>query len=335
MVIVKKEEEGMYKYVIKRIFMMIPVILGITVLVFMMLRLTPGDPAVTMAGDGATEEEISELREELGLNDPLPVQYVHFIGDLFLHGSLGTSYVSKREVMDEILSRFPTTILLTLCGIIVTLVIGVPTGIIAAIKQNTIWDRVATFIGLLGVSMPAFWLGLLLSQLFALKLGWLPATGFYGPKYWIMPAITVGLNTSATVMRFTRSQMLEVIRQDYIRTARAKGVREKTVVLTHALKNCLIPLITVVGLQIGGQLGGAMVTETIFSIPGLGKYLVDSITTRDYPVIQGGVLFTAIVFSVVNLLVDILYAYADPRIKTQYAKAKKTGKSKELVGKEA
>lgn len=310
----------MHRYIAKRLLMMIPVLFGITILVFLMLRLTPGDPARSMLGDTASPEEIAELREELGLDDPLIIQYGRYMRDLILHGSLGTSYVSKREVMTEILNRFPTTILLTMCGILVTVLIGVPTGIIAAVKQNSWMDKVATFIGLFGVSMPAFWLGLLLSQFFALKLGWLPATGFYGPKYWILPAFTVGLNTSALVMRMTRSTMLEVIRQDYIRTARAKGVKESRVIIKHALDNCLVPLITVIGLQIGSQLGGAMVTETIFSIPGLGKYLVDSITNRDYPVIQGGVLFTAIVFSVVNLLVDILYAYADPRIKTQYAK---------------
>ncbi|MCD8076791.1 MAG: ABC transporter permease [Lachnospiraceae bacterium] len=311
----------MYKYIVKRVLMMIPVLLGITILVFLMLRLTPGDPARSMLGDTATQEEVEALREELGLNDNLVVQYVRYMGDLIFHGSLGTSYVSGREVMTEILDRFPTTILLTLCGITVTILIGVPTGIIAAVKQNSWMDKVATFIGLFGVSMPAFWLGLLLAQFFSLRLGWLPATGFYGPKYWILPAITVGLNTSALVMRMTRSTMLEVIRQDYIRTARAKGVKERRVVMKHALDNCLIPLITVIGLQIGSQLGGAMVTETIFSIPGLGKYLVDSITSRDYPVIQGGVLFTSIVFCVVNLFVDILYAYADPRIKTQYVKS--------------
>ena len=311
----------MHRYVVKRLLMMIPVLLGITILVFLMLHLTPGDPARSMLGDTASPAEIEALREELGLNDNLIVQYLRYMKNLVFHGSLGTSYVSGREVMSEILNRFPTTILLALCGIFVTVLIGVPTGIIAAVKQNSWMDKVATFIGLFGVSMPAFWLGLLLAQFFSLKLGWLPATGFYGPKYWILPAFIVGLNTSAMVMRMTRSTMLEIIRQDYIRTARAKGVKEKIVVVHHALSNCLIPLITVIGLQIGSQLGGAMVTETIFSIPGLGKYLVDSISSRDYPVIQGGVLFTAIVFSVVNLLVDILYAYVDPRIKTQYAKA--------------
>ncbi len=325
----------MYRYILKRLVMMIPVLLGITILVFLMLRLTPGDPARSMLGDTATQAEIEALREELGLNDPLPVQYIRYMRDLIFHGSLGTSYVSGREVMSEILNRFPTTILLTLWGMVVTVIIGVPTGIIAAVKQNSWGDKIATFIGLFGVSMPAFWLGLLLSQLFALKLGWLPATGFYGPKYWILPAITVGINSSALVMRMTRSTMLEIIRQDYIRTARAKGVREKSVVIQHALSNCLIPLITVIGLQVGTQLGGAMVTETIFSIPGLGKYLVDSINTRDYPVIQGGVLFIALVFSLVNLLVDILYAYADPRIKTQYVKSGGKKRQMKMEGKEA
>lgn len=325
----------MHKYIAKRLLMMIPVLLGITILVFLMLHLTPGDPARSMLGDTASPEEIAALREELGLNDNLVVQYGRYMKDLIFHGSLGISYVSGREVMSEILNRFPTTILLTLCGIVVTVLIGVPTGIIAAVKQNSWMDKAATFIGLFGVSMPAFWLGLLLAQLFSLKLGWLPATGFYGPKYWILPAITVGLNTSAMVMRMTRSTMLEIIRQDYIRTARAKGVKERAVVIHHALSNCLIPLITVIGLQIGSQLGGAMVTETIFSIPGLGKYLVDSISSRDYPVIQGGVLFTAVVFSVVNLLVDILYACADPRIKTQYAKSGGKKRSVKLERKEA
>ena len=307
----------MYKYIAKRLLMMIPVFLGITVLVFLMLHLTPGDPARSMLGDTASPEEIAELREELGLNDNLVVQYGRYMKNLIFHGSLGTSYVSGREVMSEILNRFPTTILLALCGIVVTVLIGVPTGIIAAVKQNSWMDKAATFIGLFGVSMPAFWLGLLLAQFFSLKLGWLPATGFYGPKYWILPAITVGLNTSAMVMRMSRSTMLEIIRQDYIRTARAKGVKEKTVVIHHALSNCLIPLITVIGLQIGSQLGGAMVTETIFSIPGLGKYLVDSISSRDYPVIMGVCLFTAVVVLLGNLVTDILYAVADPTISFQ------------------
>lgn len=318
----------MYRLVIRRLIMLIPVLIGITLIVFLMLHFTPGDPVRALVGDTATKEELNAKREELGLNDPLPLQYGRYVYNLVVHQDLGVSYVSKRPVMQEILTRFPNTIVLTLCGILVTILIGIPTGIIAAVKQNSWMDEIATFIGLFGVSMPAFWVGLLLAQIFALKLGWLPATGFYGPKYWVLPAITVGLNTSALVMRMTRSTMLEVIRQDYIRTAKAKGLPDNVVVFHHALANCLIPLITIIGLQVGTQLGGAMITETIFSIPGLGKYLVDSISSRDYPVIQGGVLFIAIVFSSVNLITDILYAYVDPRIKTQYQKA--GGKKREV-----
>lgn len=311
------------RFIGKRLLMMIPVIIGITVVIFLMLQLTPGDPARCLLGDTASQEEIDALREELGLNDPLIVQYGRFIYNFIVHQDLGISYRSRRPVMDEIITRFPTTMLLTACGVFVTLVVGVPTGIIAAIKQNSWMDKIVTFVGLIGVSMPAFWIGLLLSLVFALRLGWLPASGFYGPKYWILPAITVGLNTSSYVMRMTRSTMLETIRSDYIRTAKAKGISNNKVIIHHALANCLIPVITVIGLQIGAQLGGAMVTETIFSIPGLGKFMVDSIKTRDYPIIQGGALFIAIVFGFVNLLTDILYAYADPRIKTQYQNMKR------------
>lgn len=321
----------MYRYIIKRLIMMLPVLFGITLIIFLMLQFTPGDPARALLGDTATQEELEAKRVELGLDKPLIVQYARYMIKLITKLDMGVSYVSKRPVFSEILIRFPATILLTACGMFVTVLIGVPTGIIAAVKQNTGWDKVANVVGMFGVSMPAFWLGLLLTQIFALKLGWLPATGFYGPKYWILPAITVGINTSSLVMRMTRSTMLEVIRQDYIRTARAKGVAEKKVILRHALRNCLIPLITIIGLQVGHQLGGAMVTETIFSIPGLGKFLVGSISSRDYPVIQGGVLYIAVVFSVVNLLVDIMYAFADPRIKTQYAGKGKRTKQKPQV----
>ena len=311
----------MHRYVIRRIGMMIPVFIGITMIIFLMLHFTPGDPARAMLGDTASFEELEAMRRELGLDKPLIVQYGTYMYNLIFKFDLGRSYISHRPVLEEILLRFPNTILLTCCGITVTILIGVPTGIISAVKQDSWMDKVATFVGLIGVSMPAFWVGLLLSQLFALKLRWLPATGWYGPEYAVMPAICVGINTAALVMRMTRSTMLEVIRQDYIRTARAKGTVEKKVVFKHALRNCLIPLITVIGLQIGNQLGGAMVTETIFAIPGLGNYLVKSISSRDYPVIQGGVLYIAVVFSIVNLLVDILYAYVDPRIKTQYHSA--------------
>lgn len=319
----------MYRFIIKRLLMLIPVFVGITIIVFLMLHFSPGDPARSLLGETASKEELQVVRNQLGLDKSLIVQYGIYMKKLIFSLDMGVSYISKRPVFGEILRRFPTTMLLTACGILVTLLLGIPTGIIAAVKQNTWIDKVANIIGMWGVSMPAFWLGLLMALVFSLKLRWLPATGFYGPKYWILPAITVGVNSSSLIMRMTRSSMLEVIRQDYIRTARAKGASERIVILRHALKNCLIPIITLVGLQIGMQLGGAVVTETIFSIPGLGKFMVDSIATRDYPVIQGGVLFIAVVFGLVNLLVDILYAYADPRIKSQYAGKRKRPQQKE------
>lgn len=321
----------MGRYIFNRLLMMVPVLLGITLIIFLMLQFTPGDPARAILGDTATQEELEAKRVELGLDKPLLEQYFRYMYKLIFKLDMGNSYVSKRPVMNEILVRFPNTVLLTAVGILVTILVGVPTGIIAAVKQYTWMDKVANVIGLLGVSMPAFWIGLLLSKWFALDLGWLPATGFYGPKYWILPAITVGINTSSLIMRMTRSTMLEVIRQDYIRTARAKGVLENNVIMRHALRNCLIPLITVIGLQVGHQLGGAMVTETIFSIPGLGKFLVDSISARDYPVIQGGVLYIAVVFSIVNLFVDILYAFVDPRIKTQFNRNRRRQKQADSI----
>jgi peptide/nickel transport system permease protein len=303
--------------------MLIPVLLGVTVVVFLMLYLTPGDPARALLGDNANQEDILTLRKQMGLDDPMIVQYLRYMFKLLFKGDLGISYVSHRPVMLEILARFPTTMLLTAVGVLISVTVGVTTGVISAIRQYSWMDRLATAVGLIGVSMPAFWLGLVLSFVFALKLRWLPATGFYGPKYWILPAITVGVQTATMLMRMTRSSMLEVVRQDYIRTARAKGLNERRVTMHHALRNSLIPIITVVGLQIGNQLGGAMVTETIFSIPGLGKFMVDSILTRDYPVVQSGVLVIALVFSVVNVLVDILYALVDPNIRIQFSSMRK------------
>ncbi|NLD97194.1 MAG: ABC transporter permease, partial [Synergistaceae bacterium] len=286
----------------------------------------PGDPARLILGETASETEVRELREEMGLNDPFLLQYGRYLKKAVFEGDLGTSYVTGRPVVTEIVARFPTTMLLAVLSVCISVLIGIPTGIISATRQYSIFDNLAMILALVGVSMPNFWQGLVLIIVFSLHLGWLPASGFYGPAYWILPALTIGTSTAATITRMTRSSMLEVIRQDYIRTARAKGQTELVVILKHALKNALIPIITVIGLQLGRGLGGAILTESIFSIPGLGKLMVDSIKARNYPVVQGGVLFIAVMFSFINLLVDVLYAYADPRIKSQYKRGRKPRK---------
>lgn len=314
----------MLKYIFKRIIMTIPVLLAVSFVIFTLLYFTPGNPAQTILGEQATAEAVAQLEEELGLNDPFFVRYGNYLLDLF-HGEMGVSYKTGRDVTEEIFSRFPTTMLLAVLSISVATLIGVPLGIISATKQYSLFDNCAMVFALLGVSMPNFWQGMVLVLIFSVYLGWFPVSGFYGPAYWVLPSITIGTSTAAIITRMTRSSMLEVKSQDYIRTARAKGQKEKVIILKHQLKNALIPIMTVIGLQFGSLLGGAVLTESIFAIPGLGKYMVDSIKTRDYPVIQAGVLLIALTFVMVNLLVDILYAYADPRIKANYAAAKKGG----------
>ncbi|MCL2200464.1 MAG: ABC transporter permease [Oscillospiraceae bacterium] len=307
----------MYKYILKRLLMMIPIILGVSFVIFFMTYITPGDPAIMTLGEGAPPEAIEALREEMGLNDPFLVRYVTYVVNM-VQGDLGNSFMTRRGVVDEIMDRFPTTLMLAFYGTVLSVLIGIPLGIISATKQYSIFDNAATAAGLLGVSIPNFWLGLMLIILFSINLGWLPPSGIATPSAWILPVITLGTGSAAMVMRITRSSMLEVIRQDYIRTARAKGQKESVIIWKHALRNALIPVVTAVGLDFGFLLGGAVLTESIYAVPGLGRFMVDSIRTRDFPIIQGGVLFLAIVFSLVNLLVDILYAYIDPRIKSQY-----------------
>lgn len=275
------------------------------------------------------------MREELGLNKPLYKQFGSYVWSLVIRGDLGTSYQSKQPVAKEIMQRFPTTILLAVVSVILSVGIGIPTGILSAIRQYSWIDKLSRALALLGVSMPNFWQGLMNILLFSVYLGWLPASGFYGWQYWILPAVTIGTSSAATITRMTRSSMLEVIRQDYIRTARAKGQSERVITIHHALKNALIPIITIIGIQFGGLLGGAVLTETVFAIPGLGKFMVDAIKARNYPVVQGGVLILAFVFSFVNLIIDILYAFVDPRIKSQYKTYKKEENCKPSLGKEA
>ena len=307
----------LYKYILKRLLMMLPIFLGVTFIIFFLTYITPGDPAVMMLGESAAPEALEALREEMGLNDPFIIRYANYVIRAF-QGDLGKSYVTRRGVTDEIFARFPTTLTLAFYGSILSILIGIPLGILSATKQYTIFDNSATALGLLGVSIPNFWLGLMLIILFSLNLGWLPPSGIGSASAWVLPIITIGTGSCALVMRITRSSMLEVIRQDYIRTARAKGQRESVIIWRHALRNALLPVVTAVGLDFGMLLGGAVLTETIYAIPGLGRFMVDSIRTRDYPIIMGGALFLAIVFSLVNLLVDILYAYIDPRIRSLY-----------------
>lgn len=315
----------MSRYIGKRLLMMIPVLLGVIVVVFSIMYMTPGDPARMILGEAAPASAVEELRETLGLNDPYVSQLLRYVKNVVFEFDLGDSYASKKPVIDEILERFPTTILLATLSVAISVIVGVSMGIISATKQYSIFDKIATSISLLGVSMPTFWAGLMAVIIFSVHLRWLPASGSYGWQYWILPSLTLGLSSSATIMRMTRSSMLEVIRQDYIRTARAKGQNERVVIIYHALKNAMIPVVTVIGMRFGGLLGGSVLIESVFAIPGLGKFIIDSINMRDNPVVQGGVLLLALSFSICNLLVDILYGFIDPRIKSQYKLSKKRG----------
>ena len=297
---------------------MLPVLLGVSLLVFTMMYFSPGDPARIILGETATDADVTALRHDMGLDKSFLEQYFDYVGKAAFHLDLGTSYLTRRPVATEIWARFPTTMLLTILSVTLSVLLGIPAGIVSATRQYSIFDNAVMAFALVGVSMPNFWQGLVLILIFSVSLGWLPSSGFYGPLYWILPAITIGTSSMAIITRMTRSSMLEVINQDYIRTARAKGQSERLIIWKHALKNALIPIVTVVGLQLGRGLGGAILTESIFSIPGLGKLMVDSIKARNYPVVQGGVLFIAVMFSLINLGVDILYAFIDPRIKSQY-----------------
>lgn len=319
----------MGRYILKRLLMLIPVLLGVVFVIFCLNEISPGDPARQLAGDYASEEDVQQLREEMGLDQPFLVRFFNYVSGLVTRGDFGTSYATKRPVLDEVMDRFPTTLLLACLSTVIMLVIGILTGILSATRQYSWIDNLCNVLGLLGVSMPTFWQGLMMILLFSVYLGWFPSSGFYGPEYWVLPAVTVGTANAATIMRMTRSSMLEVLHQDYIRSARAKGLAEKTIIRKHALKNALIPILTVVGMTFGTLLGGALVTETVFAIPGLGKYMVDAIKLRDYPVIQGGVLILALIASLVTLAVDILYAFVDPRLRAMYRSQKKTKELKE------
>lgn len=307
----------MPKYILKRILILISTIIGVSFVVFSLLYLSPGDAALASAGPNAPKETVEILRDKMGLNDPFLIQYGRFLKNLIFHFDLGTSYQSKTPVIEKILRVFPNTLKLAGVSLIFAIISGIILGIIAGINKNNIIDSLISFAGMIGLAMPIFWSGLLLIIIFSSKLKLLPASGFSSWRHMILPVLALGLQTSSSIMRMTRSSMIEVLDKDYIRTARAKGLKKSRIIFIHALKNAMIPIITTIGLQAGGLLGGSILTETVFSISGIGRLMVDSVKTRDYPVILGGVMFIALVYSIISIIVDILYGFLNPQIKME------------------
>ena len=309
----------MLKYIAKRLAALIPVIMGVTLLVFIIMQLAPGNPARIILGELATPEQVAELEEEMGLNKPLLVRYFQYMLN-FLRGDMGVSYFKSTSVVDEVMSRFPHTAKLAGVAAALTILMSIPIGMLAAVKQNTLFDSASLVVTLLGISMPVFWLGLLLIILFSVKLNLLPTGGADSWASYIMPAFCLAFSNMSTMARTTRSSLLETIRQDYIRTARAKGQSESKIVFFHALKNALLPVVTYCGVEFGLLMGGIVTVETIFSIHGLGNLILTAIRTKDVTLITGCAVFLAVAFMTVLLLVDILYAYIDPRIRMRYSK---------------
>jgi len=315
---------GLQGYVARRILLALPVLVGVSLLVFGVMRLAPGDPAAIMLGAQATAEDVARLRRDLGLDRPVAVQYLQWMGRV-LQGDLGRSIPLGREVLPEVLLRFKATVLLTGGALLIAVALGLAAGIVSATRQYSWLDKLSMAIAVTGVSLPVFWTGIMLILVFALSLRWFPSAGMVSPYgsgggadllwHLALPAVTLGTASAAAVARLTRSSVLEIIRQDYVRAARAKGLTERAVIARHVLKNALNPILTVVGVQVGYLLGGAILTETVFSWPGLGSMMVRAIQARDYPLVQGGVLLIATTFVVVNLIVDLLYAVFDPRIR--------------------
>lgn len=312
----------MIKYILKRLLMMLPILIGISLLIFFVMSLSPGDPARLILGENVPQEQVDELREEMGLNDPLVVQYGRYVLNA-IQGDLGTSYRTGLSVMDEIIERYPNTMKLATGAVMIAIILGIPIGVISAIRQYTWIDSLSMMISMVLTSMPGFWYGLMLMLLFALKLGWFPAAGSKSAIYFVLPCFTLACNTFALIVRMTRSAMLEEIRQDYVRTARAKGVKPLKVTIRHSLRNALLPIITVAGMQYGILLGGAVVIESVFSIAGLGTLIVNSVKMKDTPMVMAAIMFIAIVSGIINLAVDVLYTFIDPRLKSRYAKPRK------------
>lgn len=317
----------MIRYVGKRLLQMIPILLAVAILVFTLMYFVPGDPVQIMLGDSATPEQIAAARTQFGLDKPYLIRLWNYLTGI-LHLDFGTSYTQGSSVAEELALRFPRTLTLSTLSILVTIIVGIPIGIQCAIHANKMSDKVWMFLTMLGNSMPAFWLALMLVLLFSVKLGWLPSNGTGGLEYYILPVAANSIGSLASIARQTRSSMLEVIRSDYVVTARAKGLSERKVIWNHALPNALIPIITICGSRFGFLLGGTVILETVFSIPGIGMYMVNGINSRDYPVVQGSIIYVAFIFAFIMLITDLIYAYVDPRIKAQYMRSVKASDKK-------
>ena len=306
----------MKRYVLGRLLATIPVIIGVAVVVFLFLRLVPGDPVDLMLGENAVAADRVELRHNLGLDQPLWKQFGGYFGGL-VHGDLGESYYYREPVLTTLLARYPATLELTLAALLVGLAVAFPVGVIAALRRGGVADRAAMLLAFAGVAVPVFWLGPLLIATFAIDLDWFPVSGREGIESLVLPAVTLGVGLAALTSRMIRAGLVDTLREDYVRTARAKGLAERRVVLKHALRNALLPVVTILGLQFGALLSGAVITETVFSWPGVGRLLITAIQTRDYPLVQGGVLLISLTYVAVNLTTDVLYAFLDPRIRLE------------------
>jgi ABC-type dipeptide/oligopeptide/nickel transport systems, permease components len=309
----------MRRYIAKRLLLLIPILLGVTFIIFTIMSLTPGDPGTLILGPSATRESVAKLNHELGFDRPFLVRYASYVVDA-LRGDFGRSYITNKPVFAEIFARFPTTLWLAFLGTFVSVVIGIPLGILSAVRQYSFLDISSTLLAMVMGSLPGFWLGMLMILLFSLQLGWLPSYGVGDLRHFVMPALVLGITSAAYKLRTTRATMLETIREDYIRTARAKGVPERVVIWKHALRNALLPIITLVGIDFASLLGGTILTESVFAMPGVGMLMLSSIRMKDMPQVMATVVFLAALFCVAMLLVDIIYAYVDPRLRSRYAR---------------
>lgn len=309
----------MIRYVLKRLLLIIPVALGIALIIFFIMDFTPGDPARLILGANATAEAVEQLQEEMGLNDPFFQRFFTYIWNIVTEFDFGNSYKSNIPVFNEIFKRFPVSLKLALCGMAGSCLFGIPLGILSAVKQNSKADNIISVIAMTMVAMPSFWVAMILILIFSLYLGWLPSAGASTASQYILPTITIALANGCSVLRITRSSMLDVIRMDYLKTAKAKGVPEKIIIWKHAFGNALLPVITTVGTIFGSLLGGAIICETVFTMPGIGSLIVSSIKSKDIPMVTASLIFLAVVYSLVMLCVDLLYAVVDPRIKAKYS----------------